>query len=244
VIALLRKEISGFFSSLTGYLVIIVFLLATGLLLWIFPGSGFNIVESRYAAMDPLFIMAPWVFLFLIPAVTMRMFAEEHRSGTIEMLLTQPLSDLQIVFSKYMAAVLLVLFSLIPTLVYVISVWLLADPQGNIDAAGIVGSYIGLFFLCCGFVAIGIFSSAATNNQIVAFILSLILCFFFYSGFEFIASFAGSAGVNRVLSHLGISTHYSSMSRGVIDSRDVIYFLSLSALFIFLTRFLLEKRKW
>lgn len=212
--------------------------------MWIFPGADNNIIESGYSNIDPLFIIAPWVFLFLIPAVTMKMFAEEQRSGTIETLLTQPISDLQIVFAKYFSAVILVVIALIPTVVYYISVYMIANPVGNIDTAGIIGSYIGLLFLCSGFASIGVFASALTNNQIVSFIFAVIISFFFYSGFEFLASIISNPVIGNILARLGISSHYASLSRGVIDTRDVIYFLSMSLLFIFSTRFILEKRKW
>jgi ABC-2 type transport system permease protein len=244
VFALLKKEINSFFSSLIGYLVIIVFLLAVGLLMWIFPGGGHNVIESGYANMDPLFILAPWLFLFLIPAVTMRMLAEEQKSGTIELLLTQPITDLQIVLAKYLAAVILVLISLVPTIVYYISISRLATPAGNVDTAGIIGSYIGLIFLCSGFVSIGIFASSLTNNQIVSFILAVILCFFFYSGFDFLSTILTTSETTTILSRLGMSNHYSSLSRGVIDTRDVVYFISVTLFFVFLSRFILEKRKW
>lgn len=244
MLSLLRKEINSFFSSLTGYVVLLVFLLSTGLIMWVFPGSDFNILENGYAALDPLFILAPWLFLFLIPAVTMRMFAEEKKSGTIELLLTKPLSDLQIVTAKYFAAVLLVLIALIPTLIYFISICMLSSPAWNVDFAGITGSYIGLFFLCSAFVSIGIFCSAISGNQIVSFILALIVSFFFYTGFEFLSSIIQNVKVSNVLASMGISAHYSSLSRGVIDTRDLVYFLSLSMLFLFLSRFTLEKRKW
>lgn len=227
-----------------GYIVIIVFLLTLGLIMWIFPGADFNIIESGYSNIDPLFIVAPWVFLFLIPAVTMKMFAEEQKSGTIEILLTQPLTDLQIVMAKYFSAVLLVIIALVPTLVYYITVYMLANPAGNIDTAGIIGSYIGLIFLCSGFASIGVFASALSNNQIVSFILAVILSFFFYSGFEFLGSIITQPTISNLLAQLGISSHYGSMSRGVIDSRDVIYFISLTLFFVFFTRFILEKRKW
>ncbi len=212
--------------------------------MWIFPGAEYNVIESGYATIDTLFVIAPWVFLFLIPAITMKMFAEESKSGTIEILLTQPLSDLQIVFAKYFASVLLVIIALIPTVIYYITVYLLANPVGNIDSAGIVGSYIGLLFLCSGFASIGIFSSSLSNNQIVSFIIAVILSFFFYSGFEFLASIIPFPTVSNIFAQLGISSHYASLSRGVIDTRDVVYFLSLTALFIFLSRFNLERRKW
>ncbi len=212
--------------------------------MWIFPGADFNIIESGFSNIDPLFIVAPWVFLFLIPAVTMKMFAEEQRSGTIETILTQPISDLQIVLAKYFSAVILVVIALLPTMVYYFSVYQLANPVGNIDTAGIIGSYIGLIFLCSAFSAIGVFASALTNNQIVSFILAVILCFFFYSGFEFLSSIISNPLIGNVLARLGISSHYASLSRGVIDSRDLTYFVSISLLFVFSTRFILERRKW
>ena len=244
MIALLKKEINSFFSSLIGYIVIIVFLITLGLIMWVFPGANFNIIESGFSNLDPLFIVAPWVFLFLIPAVTMKMFAEEHRSGTIEILLTQPISDLQIVLAKYFSAIILVVIALIPTSIYYITVYNLANPVGNIDTAGIIGSYIGLIFLCSGFASIGIFASAMTNNQIISFLVAVILSFFFYTGFEFLGSIISNPVIGNVFAGLGISNHYGSMSRGVIDTRDVVYFISLTFLFIFSTRFILEKRKW
>ena len=242
--ALFRKEINTFFSSLTGYVVLLIFLTACGLLIWVFPDTDLNLLDNGYATLDSLFAVAPWLFLFLIPAITMRMFAEEQKSGTIELLLTKPLTDMQIVSAKFLSAVALAVLSLIPTLIYFITIYILASPKGNIDIAGISGSYIGLVFLCSGFTAIGIFCSALTSNQIIAFLLAVIFSFFFYSGFEFLSSLTTSPILNNLLSALGISSHYSSLSRGVIDTRDIIYFVSLSFMFLFLTRFLLEKRKW
>jgi ABC-2 type transport system permease protein len=244
VFALFKKEISSFFSSLTGYIVVLVFLFATGLIMWIFPGTEFNILENGYATLDSLFYLAPWMFLFLIPAVTMKMFAEEKKSGTIELLLTKPITDLQIVTAKYASAVVLVLCSLIPTLVYFFVIYFLAAPVGNIDVAGIAGSYIGLLFLCSAFVSIGIFCSAISGNQIVSFIFAVILSFFFYSGFEFLSSIINFQGISNTLSLIGISNHYASLSRGVIDTRDMMYFISLTLFFLFMARFILEKRKW
>ena len=246
MIALLKKEINSFLSSLIGYLVISVFLLSIGLFMWIIPGTDFNVFENGYSNMDTLFILAPWVFLFLIPAVTMRSFAEENKAGTIELLLTRPLSDFQIVLAKYTAGVILVLFALAPTLIYFISIYSLASPAGNVDTGGIAGSYFGLLFLCSGFVSIGVFASAVSNNQIIAFILAVILSFFFHVGFDSIStmfSVSGSWFVN-VLSQIGISSHYTSMSRGVIDTRDMIYFITLTVFFLLLTKFVMEKRKW
>ncbi len=240
---LLRKEVSSFLNSLIGYSVVIVFLLINGLFLWIFP-MQFNIPDYGFASIDNLFTLAPWVFLFLIPAITMRSFAEEQRSGTIELLLTKPLTDLEIILAKYLAGVVLVLFSLLPTLVYFVSVYRLGQPAGNIDMGGTWGSYLGLLFLGAGFTAIGIFASSVSGNQIVSFLIAVFLSGFIYIGFEFIYSLSLFGRIDLFIQQLGISAHYASMSRGVIDTRDIIYFLSLIAVFLMLTRFNLDRRKW
>lgn len=241
--ALYRKEISSFLNSLIGYIVIVVFLTIISLFMWVFPGE-MNILDAGYANIDTLFVIAPWVFMFLVPAITMRSFADEKKSGTIELLLTRPLSDFQIVMAKYLAGVTLVLLSLIPTLIYYLSVHYLGNPVGNIDTGGMWGSYIGLFFLASGFVAVGIFSSSITENQIISFIVSVFLCFFFYLGFDSISNLALFGKVDAFIIQLGIQEHYLSMSRGVIDTRDVTYFLSLAAFFLLLTKTVLESRKW
>ena len=241
--ALLSKEISEFFSTVTGYIVVIVFLAANSLFLWIFPGDT-NVLDSGYASLDTFFMMAPWIFLFLVPAVTMRSFAEESHSGTLELLFTRPLTDLQIVLGKYLAGLILVLVSLVPTLVYVLSVYLLGDPVGNLDLGGIWGSYLGLFFLALVYVAIGIFSSSLTDNPIIAFILAVLLSFILYIGFDFISSMGIFHSVNFLVLKMGINEHYKSMSRGVLDSRDILYFLGVITLFILMTRFVLQSRRW
>jgi ABC-2 type transport system permease protein len=241
--ALYRKEIRSFLNSLIGYIVIVVFLTIISLFMWVFPGE-MNILDAGYANIDTLFVIAPWVFMFLVPAITMRSFADERKSGTIELLLTRPLSDIQIVLAKYLAGITLVLISLIPTLVYYMSVHLLGNPVGNIDTGGMWGSYIGLFFLSSGFVAIGVFASSITENQIISFIVAVFLCFFFYLGFDSISNLALFGKVDALIIQLGIQEHYISMSRGVIDTRDVVYFLSLAAFFILLTKTVLESRKW
>lgn len=241
--ALFRKEISNFLNSLIGIMVIVIFLLITGLFLWVFQ-SDFNIMTFGYANLDSLFILAPWVFLFLVPAVTMRSFAEEKRTGTIEMLFTKPLSDWQIVCGKYLAGVALVILALIPTLIYYISVYRLSLPVGNVDSGGIWGSYVGLFFLSSAFVSIGLFSSSLTNNQILAFLLSVFLCGFIYIGFDMIYSMALFGSVDLFIQQLGMSSHYSSLSRGVIDTRDILYFLSVIILFLSMTKLVLSSRKW
>lgn len=241
--ALLKKEISSFLSSLIGYIVIIVFLMINSLFLWVFPGQ-FNVLDSGYANIDTLFIIAPWVFMFLVPAITMRLFAEEKRTGTIELLFTRPLTDFQIIFAKYLAGLLLVLFSLLPTLVYFASVYWLGKPVGSIDTGGTWGSYIGLFFLAAIYVAIGVFASSITGNQIISFLLAVLISFFFYMGFESISSLQFLGSLDSFVVNLGIYEHYKSISRGVIDSRDVIYFLSVIAVFILFTKTVLESRKW
>ena len=241
--ALYKKEISNFISSLIGIMVIVVFLLITGLFLWVFQ-TDFNLLKFGYANLDGLFILAPWVFLFLVPAVTMRSFAEENRTGTIEMLLTKPLSDWQIIMAKFLASVTLVLMALIPTGVYYFSVYRLGLPMGNLDSGGILGSYIGLFLLSSSFVAIGIFCSSVTNNQILAFILSVFLCGFIYIAFEFLFSLALFGPIDLFIQRLGMSSHYSSISRGVVDTRDILYFLSVIALFLSMTKLVLASRKW
>jgi len=240
---LFKKEINGFLNSLIGYVVVIVFLLMIGLFLWVFP-LQFNLLDFGYANLDGLFILAPFVFLFLIPAITMRSFADEKKSGTLELLMTQPLTDLQVILAKYFAGMVLVLFSLLPTLIYYFSIYHLGLPPGNLDAGSIWGSYLGLLFLAMTFVAIGIFASSVTDNQIVSFIIALVLCFFFYMGFELIYTFILSGSAGLMVESLGINAHYNSMSRGVIDTRDLVYFLSMTVFFIMLTKLSLESRKW
>ena len=237
------REISGFFSSFTGYVVIIVFILLTGMFMWVFNGE-MNVLENGYASLDTLFSLAPWVFLFLVPAITMRMIAEEKRTGTLELLFTRPVNEIQIVIAKFLAAWVLILAALLPTLVFFISVWLLGSPPGNIDTGGTWGSYIGLLFLGGVYAAIGLFSSSLTSNQIIAFIISVILCFTLYLGFDFISTLGGSGPTTLFITRLGIDFHYLSMARGVIDSRDLIYFISVIFLFLYTTRVVLLSRKW
>jgi len=239
---LYKKELSTFFSSLMGYLTIIVFLVLTGLMLWVLRTS-FNVLDYKYAGLDGLFLLGPFLYLFLIPAITMRMFAEEKKNGTMELLLTKPMSELTIIVAKFLAGWTLVLISLVPTLVYYWAVYRLGDPMGNIDTGSVVGSYIGLLFLGGAFVAIGLFASSLTSNQIVAFIVGALLCVFCYMGFDALYAL-GQGGFALLLRSLGMQVHYESISRGVIDTRDVIYFLSVIVLFIMLTRLVLQSRKW
>jgi ABC-2 type transport system permease protein len=239
--ALYRKEIRGFMTSLTGMLVMGIFLLVSALLLWVLP-SGMNVIENGYANLDGLFSLAPFLFLFLVPAVCMRSIAEEKKNGTLELLLSRPLSEFQIVLSKYLASFSLIVMAVLPTLFFYFSINQLAYPVGNVDSGGFWGSFIGLLFLGASFTAIGLFSSAITDNQIVAFLLAVLISLFFYLGFGSIMTFFGSFGL--IVQNLGIEAHYSSMSRGVVDTRDLIYFLSLIALFIFMATYSLARKKW
>lgn len=238
--ALYKKELSSFFSSLTGYLTMIVFLVVTGLMLWVFK-SGFNLLDYKYAGLDGLFLLGPFLYLFLIPAITMKMFAEEKRNGTLELLLTKPLSEMTIVTAKFLAGLTLVVVSLIPTVVYYWSVYRLGDPVGNIDTGSVVGSYIGLVFLGAAFVSIGLFASSVSNNQIVAFITAALLCAFCYLGFESLYQLM-QGRFALLLRELGLEAHYESISRGVVDTRDVVYFVSVTLFFMFLTRMVLRWR--
>lgn len=230
--SILKKELRAFFSNATGYIVIGIFLLLMSLFLWVIPGE-YNILDAGYANVDGLFYLAPWLFLFLCPAVTMRLFAEEKQTGTWELLATKPLSSLQIVLGKYFAGWALVSIALLPTLLYYFTASYLAEPIGNIDSGAFWGSFIGLFLLASVYVAIGTFASSLSNNQIVSFVVALVLSFFFYYGFEVIASFFTSGKTIQMFESVGVHAHYKSISRGVIDSRDLLYFIVLSIVFLF-----------
>ena len=244
--SLYLKEIRSFLSSLIGYIAISVFISLIGIFMWILPSEsgGYNVLDNGFANIDPLFFIAPWVYLFLIPAITMRSFSEEKKSGTIEFLLTKPLSDSKIVWAKYLAGLSLVVVSLLPTLIYYYSVHSLGAPKGNLDSGGTWGSYIGLLFLGAGFVAIGLFSSSIAENQVIAFIIAMLLCFFMYTGFDYIADSGVLGGTAAFFKSLGINDHYLSMSRGVMDTRDVLYFISMIFFFNLFTKLVLESRKW
>ena len=246
MITLLIKEIRSFLSSLIGYIAIAVFITGIGTFMWLVPSesAGSNVLDNGFANIDSLFILAPWVYLFLIPAITMRSFSEEKKTGTIELLLTRPLTELQVVLAKYFAGFILVAISLLPTLIYYYSVHQLGYPKGNIDTGGMWGSYIGLLFLGAGFVSVGIFASAISENQVVAFIMAVLLCFISYVGFDFMASSGLFGKYDAFVKSLGMNQHYVSMSRGVIDTRDVVYFISLIALFNLLSNLVLKSRKW
>ncbi|MDR6301396.1 gliding motility-associated ABC transporter permease subunit GldF [Mesonia maritima] len=238
--AILQKEISAFFSSAIGYLVIGIFLVVNGLFLWVFNGD-FNILNYGFADLSSFFLIAPWIFIFLIPAITMRSFAEEKKQGTLELLLTKPITTWQLVLGKYFGSLILVILALLPTLLYVLTIHELGKPEGNFDLGATIGSYLGLLFLSAVYTAIGIFSSSITKNQIVAFILAVLLCFLSYFAFEGISNFQLFGSEIYALEYLGISFHYKSISRGIIDTRDVIYFLSLAGIFLSLTKYMIYK---
>ena len=238
--AILLREINSFFGSPIGYLVIAIFLIINGLFLWVFDGD-FNILNSGFADLSPFFTLAPWIFIFLIPAVTMRSFSDEKKQGTLELLLTKPLSVASIVNGKFFAALLLIAIALVPTLLYVWVIYGLGLPEGNIDLGSTIGSYFGLFFLIAAYASIGIFTSTLSDNQIVAFILAVFLCFVFYFGFEGIATYFGT--FQNSVSSIGMDTHFKSMARGVLDTRDIIYFVTITILFLALTTYKLKALK-
>jgi len=241
--AIFRKEISGFFSSLTGYIVIIVFLLVNSLFMWVLPGE-WNILDNGYAGLDTIFFLSPWVFMFLVPAVTMKMIAEEKHLGTIELIYSRPISERGIIYGKYLASVTLVLLALLPGLIYYFSVYQLGESPGNLDRGGTMGSFIGLFFLASVYVSAGIFASSLTDNQVIAFIIAVLICFILFMGFDSFAYLPGLKKLNEFVIRLGINEHYKSMSRGVIDIKDVVYFVAVVAFFNEATRLHLLSRKW
>ncbi|WP_250432506.1 gliding motility-associated ABC transporter substrate-binding protein GldG [Hanstruepera flava] len=235
--AILKKEINTFFTSIIGYLVIALFLTINSLFLWLFHGE-FNVLDNGFADLNSFFLLAPWIFIFLISAVTMRSFADEKKQGTLELLLTKPISLFKIVLGKYLGALVLIILALIPTLLYVYTVYELGNPMGNIDLASTFGSYLGLLFLAAAFTAIGLFCSSLTDNQIVAFIASIFISLLLYIGFEGLADFVS----NNLVEQVGMNAHYKSMSRGVIDTRDVAYFLSVTILFLILSQIIISQK--
>ena len=225
-----------------AYITIGVFLLACASLLWFFPDT--SILDYGYAEMSSFFSLVPFLFIFLVPALTMRSFAEERKEGTYVLLATRPLSDWQIIGAKYLAAVILVLFALFPTSIYYYSIYQLGLPKGNIDTGAVLGSYLGLLLLGAAFVSIGIFSSSLTKNQVVAFAIAVFLCFFTFSGLESMSKLFELTDLGTLLDKLGIATHYESLSRGVLDTRDLVYFISFISLFLGLTKWIIGGRKW
>jgi ABC-2 type transport system permease protein len=239
VLAIFRKEIGSFFNSLIAYIVMAVFLTAIGLIVWVFPES--NILDYGYADLGSFFNLAPYVLIFLIPAITMRSLAEESRNGTLELLLTKPLHDYELVIGKFLANWALVLLTLSPTILYYYSVYQLGNPVGNVDSAAVFGSYIGLLLLSGVIVSIGLWSSSLNDNQIVAFILGVFVAFIWYVGFGAVSGLFGSGAFAALFSWAALDQQYMALGKGVLDSRNVIYLLSLMAFFIFLTLWRVEK---
>lgn len=226
-----KKELQNFFSSSTAIVIIGVFLCITGLFLFVLPGT-YNVFDSGYANLDGLFVLAPWLYLFLIPAVTMRMFSDEYRTGTIDLLLSKPVSPFSLVFSKFLAGMVLVLLCMLPTLFYLLPVSLLGSPSFNMDYGAFWGSFIGLSLIAAAYVAIGLFCSSLTQNQVVSFVMAALLCFFVYYGFELVAMAVDDVVVADKIARLSMSYHYDSLGRGVIDSADVVYFLTVAIIFL------------
>ena len=241
--ALAKKEFNAFFQSSTGVLILCVYLGMNAAFLWLMSGP-FNLLDSGYAQLDGLFMLSPWVFLFLLPAIAMRMLAEERRSGTLEWLLTKPLSEWQIVLGKWLAGMMLVLLALLPTVIYALSLYQLGNPIGNLDFGSTLGSYLGLLFLASTYLSLSLLTSAMTDNPIVAFVLGMLLCLIFYAGFDQLAAFQLFKSQSLLVLNLGISEHYTSISRGVVDSRDVLYFVGLSMVSLGAARTALQSRNW
>jgi ABC-2 type transport system permease protein len=231
--SILKKEFNSFFASPIAYLVIGVFLLINGLFLWIFKGE-FNILNAGFADLNSFFYISPWIFLFLIPAITMKSFADEYHTGTIEILKTRPLSNWQIVLGKFFASLLLVCSALVPTFIYVITIYQLGSPLGNIDLGSTIGSYVGLLFLAGTYTAIGLFCSTLSKNQLVSFIIALFSTFILFYGFDAISNSFNNQGAT--LKQFGINQHVKSISRGVIDTRDLVYFISVTLFFLYITK--------
>lgn len=242
MLSIFRKEVNQFLNSLLGYMVLIVFLAATGLLFWVFPQN--SVLEYGFAEMEGFFSITPFVFMFLIPAITMRSFAEERKSGTLEWLLTKPLSELEIIAGKFLAAWTLAIMALIPTLLYFASLFLLGSPQGNIDSAGVAGSYIGLSLLAMVFTSIGIFGSSLTDNQLVSFVISVFLCYFFFAGISSLAAIDTWSRTSVIIGYFSLDTHYQALGKGLIDMRDVFFFLSLSMVLLLSAKLILGSRRW
>lgn len=243
MLALYLKEIRSFLSSIIGYVFIAIFLILNSLFLWVFSYET-NILEGGTADLLPFFGISPIIFIILIPAITMRSFSEEKRTGTIELLFTRPISDTTIIISKFLAGLTLVIISLLPTLIYYYTVHKLGDPVGIVDDGATITSYIGLFFVGACLVAVGIFASSITSSQIVAFILAMFLSWFLFLGLDLLAVYSQFGGLDLVLRNLGIMEHYESIQKGVIDTRDVVYFVTFAAVFLILTKLVLQTRKW
>ena len=241
MIALFKKEISMFFGTLIGYIIISIFLLFNGIILWT-NVSQFNILDYGYANMDMFFDTSPMLFILFIPALSMRVFTEEYNSGTIEILITKPLSILNIIFAKFLAIICLIIMSLLPTISYVVTIYFLGDTIGNLDLASILGSYLGLLLLSVMFTSISIYASALSKNQVTSFIISTIICCLFFFGFDLLSKLLFTNSLSLFIQKIGINYHYNEMSKGLIKLSDIIYFLSITFLFLKLTEVSIRKK--
>lgn len=242
MLPILKKELISFFSSPIAYLVIAVYLVINGLFLWVFDGD-FNILHAGFSDLSSYFFLAPWIFIFLIPAITMRSFSDEFNTGTIEILKTKPLTDWQLTLGKYFGALILVFLAIIPTLIYMYSIYQLGNPIGNINIGTTIGSFLGLLFLVSAYTAIGIFASTLSNNQIVSFIIAVFSSFFLFYGFEALASYQLFGNSDYLIEKIGMNSHYSSIGKGVLDTQDLLYFISVTAFFLFLTKLRIHNEK-
>jgi ABC-2 type transport system permease protein len=229
-----KKELTSFFTTPVGYLVMGLFLVLSGLFLWVFKGP-FNIFDYGFADLSLFFLLAPWIFLLLIPAITMRSFAEERKLGTLELLLSKPLSTTRMALGKYLGVLALAVIAIIPTLLYVATISELGTTAGNLDTGLIWGSYAGLLLLMMVYCAVGLFCSTLTENQIVAFMGGILLCFLFYYGFEGLSTLVPDGQTSLWIKKFGMAAHYERIGKGILDSRDLVYFLSLAAFFLYLS---------
>lgn len=241
MITLYKKEISIFFSTIIGYLIIGLFLLISSLILW-HDISEINILDNAYSSMDSFFSIAPLIFLLFIPSVSMRVFSEEFNTGTIETLITKPISSFEIVTAKFFAVLSLVIIAILPTITYVISIYFLGETTGNLDLAAVVGSYIGLLLLSSIFSSISVYASSLSSNQIVAFILAIVMSSFFFFGFDILSQLPSLQIVDLILQKIGISYHYNMMSKGLLKVSDLVYFMSVSLLFVKLTEVVIKNK--
>lgn len=234
MLAVFKKEIRSFFTSPIGYLIIGLFLVLNGLFLWVFKGQ-FNILDYGFADLSNFFLLSPWVFLFLIPAITMKSFSEERKLGTLELLLIKPISTLKVILGKFGGAFVLCVLAIIPTIIYVFTISNLGIIKANYDLGIILGSYFGLLFLIATYTSIGVFASSLSENQILSFILGIVLCFIVFYGFEALATLFSDGDTSELIKSFGLKAHFNSIARGIIDIRDIIYFLSLTCFFLYMT---------
>ena len=232
--AIFKREVRSFFTSPIGYLIVGSFLLLNGLFLWVFKNE-YNIFDYGFADLGSFFLLAPWIFVFLVPAITMKSFSEERKMGTLELLLIKPISIWKLVLGKFWGALLLCIIAVAPTLVYVFAISKLGMVEGNYDLGVVLGSYFGLLFLMACYTSIGIFASTLSDNQIIAFLVGILVCFLIFNGFDAIATLFSDGETQQTVQSLGAKAHFDSIARGVIDTRDLVYFISLTLVFLYLT---------